>query len=118
MSKSTDRLLKCTVLKNPMMTVKEIKKAMFLKLGNISVHNIQHHLQKDLKLSSRSASMKPLITDKMRKNRVAFAKNFKHWIPERWGEGDVLRCCPKEGVEAYQLLPVQLPLHGPDNEAP
>jgi transposase len=43
-SKSTDRLLKCTVLKNPMMTAKEIKEVMALELGNVSVYTIQHRL--------------------------------------------------------------------------
>jgi hypothetical protein len=40
-SKSTDRLLKSTVLNNPMMTAKEIKEVMFLELGNVSVHTSQ-----------------------------------------------------------------------------
>jgi hypothetical protein len=85
--KSTDRLLKRIVIKNPVMTAQEIKEVMALELGNVSVRTIQHHLQKDLKLPSRSAAMKPLITDKMRKKMVAFAKKFQfqHWTPEQWG---------------------------------
>ncbi len=83
--KSTDRLLKRTVIKNPVMTAKEIKEVMALKLVNVSVRAIQHHLQKNLKLPSRFA-MKPPITDKMMKKRVAFAKKFQHWTPEQWGK--------------------------------
>ncbi len=80
-SNSTDRLLKCIVIKNPITTAKEIKEVMALELGNVSVHTIQNCLQKDLKLPSRSAAKKPLITDK--KKRGAFAKKFQHWTPEQ-----------------------------------
>jgi hypothetical protein len=30
--------------------------------------------------------MKPLLTEKTRKKRVALARKFKDWIPEQWGK--------------------------------
>ncbi len=126
MSQSTNRLLKCTALKNPMMAAKEIKEVMFLELGNVLVRTIEHHLQKELKLLSRSAAMKALIMDKMRKERVDFSKKFKHWTPDHWGK------VVFSAESTFKMLPassgrwcaglsaptVQLPLHGQDNEAP
>ncbi len=85
-SAATDRILKRTILKYPMMTAKELKEELAQELQNVSVHTIQHRLQKDLKIPCRSAAMKPLITEKMRKKRVAFAKKFKDWTPEQWGK--------------------------------
>jgi hypothetical protein len=69
-----------------MLTAKELKEELALELQNVSVRTIQNHLQKDLKIPCRSATMKPLITKKMRKKRVALAKKFKDWTPEQWGK--------------------------------
>ncbi len=126
MSQSNERLLKCTALKNPMMNAKEIKEVMFLELGNVSVRTIEHRLQKGLKLLSRSAAMKALIMDKMRKEGVAFSKKFKHWTPEHWGKmifsaestfkilPAFLRKVVRRPISSYCTAPLQ----SQDNEAP
>jgi transposase len=71
-TKHTDRMLKMSVCGDPFITSKELKKQM------------QMQMQKDLKLPSRSAAMKPLITDKMKKKRLAFAKKYKNWTADQW----------------------------------
>jgi transposase len=82
-TKATDRMLKMTVCGDPFITAKELKKQMPEVLANVSVRTIQHRLQKDMKLPSRSAAMKPLITDKMKKKRLAFAKKYKDWTADQ-----------------------------------
>ena len=85
-SKTTERLLKNTVMKEPTITAKELKDQIQGPLQNVSVRTIQHRLQKDLKMPSRSAAMKPLITSKMKKKRLDFAKKYKDWTSEQWGK--------------------------------
>jgi hypothetical protein len=34
----------------------------------------------------RKAAQKPLITDKMRKKRLQYARKYKGWTKEQWGQ--------------------------------
>ena len=45
-------------------------------LENVAVRTIQHRLQKGLGLPSRKAAKKPLLTEQMKKQRIAFAKKI------------------------------------------
>jgi hypothetical protein len=73
-----------TVLKSPAITAKELKKELSGFLGSVSVRTIQQRLQVDLKLPCRKAAMKPLITDKIRKKRMQFARKYIDWTKEQW----------------------------------
>ena len=53
-------------------------------LENVAVRTIQHRLQKGLGLPSRKAAKKPLLTERMKKQRIAFAKKYIHWTPAQW----------------------------------
>ena len=53
-------------------------------LENVAVRTIQHRLQKGLGLPSRKAAKKPLLTEQMKKQRIAFAKKYIHWMPAQW----------------------------------
>jgi hypothetical protein len=62
---------------DPFITCKELKKQMRERrevLSSVSMRTIQHRLQKDLKLCSRSATMKPLITEVTKKKWLAIAR--------------------------------------------
>ena len=52
-------------------------------LQNVSIRTVQHRLQEDLGLPCQ----KPLLTDWMKKQRLAFAKKYAHWITEQCKKG-------------------------------
>ncbi len=49
------------------------------ELRELSERTIQHALAKYLKMPSRIAAQKPLLTLKMKNKRLAFAKKYKDW---------------------------------------
>ena len=53
-------------------------------LSNVSVRTIQHRLQKELGLPSLTSAKKPLINDRMKGQRLAFAKKHAHLTPTQW----------------------------------
>lgn len=85
-SKTTDRLLKNAVMKNPRITARQLKEMYPDLLKNVTERTIQHRLQKDLDLPCRTAARKPLLTDKMKKKRLEFAKAHRDWTFEDWKE--------------------------------
>lgn len=80
----TDKMLEREVKKDPFVTAKELKGMYPDLLGEVSVRTVQVRLQKDLKLPCRRAAPKPLLTMKMRKQRVDFCKRYAHWTEEDW----------------------------------
>lgn len=85
-TKATDNLLRREVKKNPRITGAQLKENHPKLLENVAVRTVMHRLQKDLKLPSRTAARKPLLTDRMRKARLAFAKKYGHWTKEDWSK--------------------------------
>jgi hypothetical protein len=57
-----------------------------MKLGweNRSVSYIQNTLQKRLGLPARMPAKKPLLTQKMKMKRIAFAKKYLNWTEKQW----------------------------------
>jgi hypothetical protein len=47
------------------------------EVATLSDRSVQHALQKDLKMPSKMAALTPLLTDKMKRKRLAFAKNTR-----------------------------------------
>lgn len=80
----TDMLLRREVLKNPFITAKELKGMHRDVLGDVAVRTLQQRLQKDFKLPCRRAAHKPLLTEKMRKQRLDFCGRYKHWTSADW----------------------------------
>ena len=83
-SNTTDKLIKREVEKNPRLTALELKNMHPKLMENVAVRTIQHRLQKGLGLPSHKAAKKPLLTQRMRKQRIAFAKKYIHWTPAQW----------------------------------
>ena len=80
----TDYLLRREVLLRPSITPISLKRKHPKLLEGVSIRTIQHRLKNDLGLTCRRAAKKPLLTEKMRKKRLTFAKNYQHWTPQQW----------------------------------
>ena len=50
----------------------------------MKIRTVQHRLQKHLDLTSRKPAKKPLITERMKTKRLAFAKKYSQWTTEQW----------------------------------
>ncbi len=72
-------------MKSPAITAKELKKELSGFLGSVSMRTIQQRLQVDLRLPCRKAAMKPLITNKIKKKRMQFARKNIDWTKQQWG---------------------------------
>ncbi|XP_066947049.1 uncharacterized protein [Macrobrachium rosenbergii] len=83
-SPRTDKILKREVLNNPSFTAAALKKKHPDLLGNVAVRTVQHCLQCDLGLLCHHAAKKPLLTDGMKKKRLAFCNKYKDWTKEQW----------------------------------
>ena len=81
---STNHVLRREVLLRPSITPASLKKKHPKLLEGVSIRTIQHRLENDLGLPCRRAAKKPLLTEKMRKKRLTFAKNYQHWTPQQW----------------------------------
>ena len=73
----TDTIMKREVKQNLALTASELKKMHPDLLNSVSTRTIQHHLQKDMGLPTRRAAKKPMLTEAMKKKRVAFCKKYK-----------------------------------------
>ncbi len=83
---SNDRLdnrLRHYVQQFPFKTAKELKNEV-PGWENMSVRYIQKTLQKRLGLPARKPAKKPLLTDKMKMKRLAFAKKYLNWSEKQW----------------------------------
>ncbi|KAG0725462.1 Transposable element Tcb1 transposase [Chionoecetes opilio] len=83
-SPRTDKIMRREVLNDPAITAAELKKNHPALLGNVSVRTIQHRLQISLKLPTRRAAKKPLLTEAMKKKQLSFCKRYRQWTPEQW----------------------------------
>jgi hypothetical protein len=68
-----------------MMTAAEIQRSL-AELRVVSERTIQHTLQIDLKMPSRVAAMKPLLTEKMKSKRLKFSMTYQHFTAEDWSK--------------------------------
>lgn len=83
-SEHLDRLIRRAIKENPRLSANGIKAHFKEELKDVSIRTIQHRLQKDLGFESRHAARKPLLTDAMKKKRIAFAKKHISWSVEEW----------------------------------
>ena len=77
-------LLKRIVDANPTITAKQLKEQNPLLLGEASVRTVQRRLHEDLKFSKVKARKKPLVTDRQKAKRLAFAKKYSNWDISKW----------------------------------
>jgi hypothetical protein len=67
----------------PFITAREVKQEL-AGFSNILVRRIQEVLQKNLKMPSRTAAKKPLLTAQMTWKRIKFCKKYLNWAPKLW----------------------------------
>jgi hypothetical protein len=82
-NKTIQKTMKKKLLNSPTTTAKQLKKTV-PGLANMSVRAIQHVSLKKLKLPSRVMAKKPLLTQKMKDQRLEFAHQYGHWSIEEW----------------------------------
>lgn len=75
--------MKAALCKTPTMTAASLKKAI-PELANVSIRRIQEVCKNDLKLPSRKMADKPLLNDRMKEDRLRFARAYGHWGVEEW----------------------------------
>jgi transposase len=83
LSLGTVRKMKRLISNNPSITAKAIKSSL-PELAAISVRTIQSWCKDQLKLPCRKMVNKPLLTDRMRNDRLTFARRYAHWGVEQW----------------------------------
>jgi transposase len=76
-------ILKRQIKKYPAMTAGQLRESL-PELAHLADRTIQHALQKHLKMPSRVAALKPLLTEKMKKRRMAFCNKYKSWTEADW----------------------------------
>lgn len=79
-----DMLLWREVLMQSDITAGQWKKMHPQLLHGVTERTVQHCLQKELGLSTRSAAEIPLLTKPMIKKRLAFAQKYLHWTVKQW----------------------------------
>jgi hypothetical protein len=76
-------LILLQISKYPYMTVAQLKTSV-PELAASSDRMVQHALQKNLKMWSRVAALKPMLTSQMKKKRMRFCKKYKDWTAAEW----------------------------------
>jgi transposase len=75
--------LKRQIMKYPDMTAGQLRQTV-PELASLMDRRVQFALQKHLKMPSRVAALKPLLTEKMKRKRLAFCKQYQHWTAADW----------------------------------
>jgi hypothetical protein len=82
-SKYALKILERYVKKNLGATAGDIKENV-PEVAAVSLRHIRRLLVEKLRLRSRIAAHKPLLTRQIKAKRVAFAKKYRHWTEEDW----------------------------------
>jgi hypothetical protein len=75
--------IKKALTKNPSWTGKQLKEKI-PSLEGIGIRAIQRACKEKLNLPSRKMAKKPLLTQRMKDQRLAFAMQYRHWGIEEW----------------------------------
>ena len=76
--------MKRAFMKSPQKSCKELKIEHPQLFGDVKVRTMQDHLCRRLGFVSRVARPKPVLTDRHKKLRLAFAQRTKNWSREDW----------------------------------
>ena len=104
------------MLLRPSIAPASLKKKHPKLLEGISIRTIQHRLKNDLGLPCRRAAKKPLLTEKMRKKTLTFAKNYQHWRSQQWRKvmfSDESTFRLMRGQSKAIKRPINVPRHDP-----
>ena len=83
-SQRARNMIKTAITKDPRLSSRQLKRRYPRLLKNISTRTIRRVLLKHLKLHSRVAAKKPLLTKEMKKKRMLFAKKYSKLRVKDW----------------------------------
>jgi len=69
---------------------------------------MQDRLQKDSGFPCRKAAKKPLLTESMKKQRIAIAKQHVHWTHEQWKNG---MFSDESNFQVFRMVPPWFDTH-------
>jgi hypothetical protein len=69
--------------RDPTLTAKKLKQ-LIPELEDVKVRTIQNISKAKLGLPSRKMAKKPLLTDRMKPQRLKFASQYEKWTVEEW----------------------------------
>ena len=75
--------MKKMIMRNPRITGKKLK-AKVPGLDVCSVRTVQRWCLKRLDMPARKPAKKPLITERMKAQRLAFAMKYRDWDMQHW----------------------------------
>ena len=107
----TDHLLRQEVLLRPSITPASLKKKHLKLLERVSIRTIQHWLKNDLGLPCRRAAKKLLLTEKMRKKKITFAKNYQQWQKVMFSDKSTFQLVREQSKVIRR--PINIPKHDP-----
>ena len=73
-------------IKSPQKSCRKLKTENPDVFGGVSVRAMQDHAARRLGFRSRTARKKTLLTEAHRRKRLEFAKKYKDWTKQQWGE--------------------------------
>jgi transposase len=79
----TRRLIKKKLQANPSLTAVKLKRVI-PALANVSIRSIQDCCLKDLKLPSRRKAKEPLLNERIKEQRLTFAREHVAWSVDDW----------------------------------
>ena len=98
-SKHTDDVQRRGLCRNHRLSASELKEMHqdLLNLGNFSIRCIEHYPKKDLKIPSRCAASKTILSPRMRKKRPQFALRYLHGSVDdkkkfMWSDESTFQC--------------------------
>jgi hypothetical protein len=77
------REIKKRIARNPCITARNLKKNI-PQLEDVSIRTIQSFCKEQLKLPCRKMADKPLLSERMKNDRLEFARRYAHWGVEEW----------------------------------
>ncbi len=83
LTEATLEIMKTKQQKTPMLTAIQLRMRI-PELEGISVRTIQWACKQTLKMPSRTMRKKPLLTERMRIQRLEFANAYRHWDEDDW----------------------------------
>ena len=105
-SNHTDDVQGRELRRNPRLSASELKEMHQDLLGNFSIRCIDHRPKKDLKIPSRCAASKTILSPRMRKKRPQFALRYLHGSVDDkkkfiWSDESTLQCISSNEYRSF-----------------
>ena len=78
--------IKKDIFENPFQTAKQIKDNNPRLLSQVSLRTIRRVLLEYLNLKARVAAKEPVLNDRIKRQRLKFARRYQHWSVAQWNK--------------------------------